>query len=375
MIIQYKCQNCGADMVFDSKTGKLRCHSCGREDSIESMPIPDIPEGETDEKPDISLFSPNDISDDASASHFGTSEAPYTHATLDDQTVQYCCKNCGAVVLTDKDTAATNWSFCGAPVVLGNRLSGELAPAKIIPFTISKEQAQQAFVKWAKKGRLCPKDFVTADRIKNITGMYVPFWLYDMQAQGDADATCTKVRTYTRGDYIYTETSYYHVYRRANLRYQRIPVDASEKMDDAMMDRIEPFDYKDLKDFNMPYLAGFLAEKYNYDDKQLLPRVSERVKEFADSYLRSTISGYSSVHYNRKDVQTAQQNAFYTLLPVWLVSYDYKDAEHMFIMNGQTGKIVGKPPLSKSRMTGWFLGISGISFFVMSLLYFLFMLI
>ena len=121
--------------------------------------------------------------------------------------------------------------------------------------------------------------------------------------------------------------------------------------------------------------AGFLAEKYNYDDKQLLPRVSERVKEFADSYLRSTISGYSSVHYNRKDVQTAQQNAFYTLLPVWLVSYDYKDAEHMFIMNGQTGKIVGKPPLSKSRMTGWFLGISGVSFFVMSLLYFLFMLI
>ena len=52
MIIQYKCQNCGADMVFDSKTGKLRCHSCGREDSIESMPMPDIPEGETDEKPD-----------------------------------------------------------------------------------------------------------------------------------------------------------------------------------------------------------------------------------------------------------------------------------------------------------------------------------
>ena len=375
MIIQYKCKNCGADMVYDSNTGKLRCHSCGREDSIESMPMPDIPEGEADETPEISPFRPDDISDDASAAQFGTADAPYTHQTLDEQTVQYFCQNCGAVVLTDKDTTATNCSFCGAPVVLGDRLSGELAPAKIIPFTISKEQAQQAFVKWAKKGRLCPKDFVTADRIKNITGMYVPFWLYDMQAQGDADATCTKVRTYTRGDYIYTETSYYHVYRRANLRYQRIPADASEKMDDAMMDRIEPFDYKDLKDFNMPYLAGFLAEKYNYDDKQLLPRVTERVKEFADSYIRSTISGYSSVHYNRKDVQTAQQNAFYTLLPVWLVSYDYKDAEHMFIMNGQTGKIVGKPPLSKSRMAAWFFGISGVSFFVMSLLCFLLMLV
>ena len=88
---------------------------------------------------------------------------------------------------------------------------------------------------------------MTADRIQNITGMYVPFWLYNMQAQGDADATCTKVRSYTRGDYIYTETSYYHVYRRAKLHYKLVPTDASEKMDDNLMNRLEPFHYNDLK--------------------------------------------------------------------------------------------------------------------------------
>ncbi|HCR39488.1 MAG TPA: hypothetical protein DIW41_01165, partial [Lachnospiraceae bacterium] len=128
-----------------------------------------------------------------------------------------------AVIITDTQTTATTCSFCGAGVVLGDRLTGSLAPAKVIPFTISKEQAQEAFVKWCRKGLLTPKDFMTADRIKSITGLYVPFWLYDINGRGEAEAICTRVRTYTRGDWIYTETKYYAVYRKVDLNYERIP--------------------------------------------------------------------------------------------------------------------------------------------------------
>ena len=113
------------------------------------------------------------------------------------------------------------------------------------------------------------------------------------------------------------------------------------------MNRLEPFHYNDLKDFQMPYLAGFLAEKYNYDEKQLLPRIQQRIEAFADEYLRNSIHGYTSVHYNRKEIQSTPQNVYYTLLPIWLVSYDYKDTEHMFLMNGQTGKLIGDLPISR----------------------------
>lgn len=330
MVIHYKCPDCGADMVFDSESGKLSCDSCGRKDNIEGFP---------------KEFAQN---------VFAEGEA-----------VEYHCKNCGAVILTDADTTATTCSFCGAGVVLGDRLSGNMAPVKVIPFTISKEQAMKAFKAWCKNGLLTPKGFVTADRIKSITGIYVPFWLYDLNSKAYADAVCTKVRSYSRGDYIYTETSYYDVHRSVDLNYVKVPVDASEKMNDQLMDKLEPYDYNQLKDFKPPYLAGYIAEKYNYDDKQLFPRVKSRIDDYVESYIGATIVGYSTTTYKNKHIDTTPKHAYYTLFPVWMVCYDYNQSEHIFAMNGQTGKIVGKPPLSYGKVAAWFAGIASITFIVL----------
>lgn len=207
MVIHYKCPNCGDDMAFDSESGKLACGSCGRTDAI------------------------GDFSEEFITKEFEENEAK-----------EYVCKNCGGAVITDADTSATACSFCGAGVVLADRVSGNLAPDLVIPFQISKEEARQAFRKWCKNGRLTPKGFMTANRIKGITGIYVPFWLYDLHSVAKVRARATKVRSYTRGDYIYTETSYYDVRRKVDVTFQKVPVDASEKMNDELMDKLEPYD-------------------------------------------------------------------------------------------------------------------------------------
>lgn len=359
-VIHYKCPNCGSDMAFDTKTGLLRCDNCGREDDIESMPGPGDNEDETirydADDDDINAAKSGFEYDYADAND---KDEPSRHSTFNEgEAHEYHCNNCGAVLITEANTAATTCSFCGAGVVLSDRLSGNLAPAKVIPFSISKQQAQEAFVKWCRKGLLTPKGFMTADRIKNITGLYIPFWLYDMNGRGEAEAICTKVRTYSDSDWIYTETKYYNVYRKVDLNYNRIPCDASKKMEDHMMDMLEPYSYDNLKDFNMPYLAGYIAEKYDFTDEDMLPRIKKRVGDYVDSYLDSTINGYTSVTYRRKDINIRKKHADYTLLPVWMVCYDYQQAEHIFLMNGQTGKIIGKPPLSKAKILSWFAGVS-----------------
>lgn len=332
MVIHYKCPNCGADMAFDSNTGKLHCHSCGREDNVENF-----------------------------------SDEFIHHTFSEDDGVEYHCKNCGAIIITEPETTATTCSFCGAGVVLGDRLSGSMAPSKVIPFKISKEKAMETFKSWCKNGLLTPKGFMTADRIKGITGIYVPFWLYDLNSDIQVNAMCTKVRTYTRGDYIYTETSHYDVYRDINIDYIKIPVDASEKMNDELMDKLEPYKYNDLKEFKAPYLAGYIAEKYNYDEKEMLPRAKGKIEKYIESYINSTITGYSSVIYTNKNIDTTKKRAYYTLLPVWMVYYDYEKSEHIFAMNGQTGKVVGKPPISFRKVAAWFGGIAGVSFIVMKI--------
>lgn len=369
MVVHYKCPNCGADMAFNAETGMLSCDSCGRTDNIEQMA------GEKHSSSGGTYSYDMDEKDEEAAraafdrDYEELQDEPELHNTFKgDEAAEYHCKNCGAVLITDSQTTATTCSFCQAGVVLGDRLSGSLAPAKVIPFTISKNQAQEAFRKWCRKGLLTPSDFMTADRIKNITGLYVPFWLFDLNGRGEAEATCTRVRTYTMGEWIYTETKYYHVYRKVDLNYLRIPCDASQKMEDTMMDKLEPYDYSSLKDFNMPYLAGYIAEKYDFDDNALLPRIRDRVDDYVDAYIRSTINGYSTVSFHRKSIDIRKRRADYTLLPVWMVCYDYKKAEHIFAMNGQTGKIIGKPPLSAAKIAVWFMGISAGAFLIMQLL-------
>lgn len=333
MLIHYKCPSCGSDMSFDADSGKLSCASCGHQDNI-------------DELGDIYI-----------SKQFSDEEAK-----------EYECENCGATVLTDKDTTATSCSFCGASVVLADRLSGHLAPAKIIPFTISKQEAQNAFRKWCKNGRFTPHGFMTAERIKNITGIYVPFWIYDLHSDVKVRATGTKVRTYTRGDYIYTETRFYDIYREVEAFYEKVPVDASEKMDDELMDKLEPYNYKDLTDFKMPYLTGFLAEKFNYSDEELLPRVKQKINPFIQSYVRSTMTGYSSITTKNENTHIKQKNGFYVLFPVWMISYDLNKQQHTFAMNGQTGKVVGKPPISKRKVMTWFTTMSASLFLVFKII-------
>ena len=341
MILQYKCPGCGADMVFDAESGTLSCESCGHSMAVEEYPVADF----------------EDFEEMTQTTTFGDEEA-----------IQYQCNNCGAILITDADTTATSCSFCGAPMILADRLSGQLAPAKVIPFKISKEQAQEAFRKWYRGGLLTPKGFMTAERVKSITGMYVPFWLYDLNGRGEADADCTRVRTYSDSQYIYTETRHYHVYRKVDLDFLKVPADASMKMNDDLMDRLEPFDYSDLKDFNTPYLAGYIAEKYNYTDKDLFDRVKKRAERYVDDYIQSTIHGYSTTMFRRKWTDVKQRNAVYTLLPIWMICYDYKQSEHIFAMNGQTGKVVGKPPISKGKVFAWFTGITAAVFTVLELI-------
>ncbi|MGG0888767.1 TFIIB-type zinc ribbon-containing protein [Cytobacillus horneckiae] len=330
MILHYKCPGCGSDMSFDAVSGTISCNSCGRQENIENYP----------EQLVTALFE-------------------------EDEVKEYHCNNCGADILTDAHTAATSCSFCGAGVVLADRLSGNLAPVKVIPFKLSREEATKAFQKWCKKGRLTPKGFMNADRIKSITGLYVPFWLYDLNSRVQVNAVGTKVRTYTSGDYIYTETSYFDAFRDINLDYIKVPVDASEKMNDQLMDKLEPYEYGELKEFKTPYLAGYIAEKYNYTEGELLPRAKHKINSYIDSYISQTLGGYRTVTYKDKQIDTRSVKSDYVLLPVWMMSYDFEQKEHIFAMNGQTGKIIGKPPISKRKAFMWFSGVAGGTFFAM----------
>ncbi len=356
---QHKCPQCGAGMVFDAASGMLVCEYCQFSIDIEQY----VKEHGGEYEEQAAKSNVNEDMGEFREVHEETSENEFEEGV-----VKYVCENCAAELVVSEDTTATKCGFCGSPMILKDRMQGKRAPTKVIPFHISKEEAVAEFKKWCKNGKITPRDFMTAERISDIVGIYVPFWQFDLAGQGEIEADCTRVSRYSSGNYNVTATKHYKVWRKMDLDYDRVPVDASERMNDELMDKLEPFYQEDVRDYSSMYLPGYVAEGYNYTDDDLLPRVRERVGKFMDEYARDTMRTYATVNITRRDYHILKKKTDYTLLPVWMINYDYRDGEYVFLMNGETGKVVGKPPISIPKVAAWFLGTGGALFLVLRLI-------
>ena len=120
------------------------------------------------------------------------------------------------------------------------------------------------------------------------------------------------------------------------------------------MESIEPYDYRELHDFSMSYLSGFYADKYDVDRAGVFPRIRERADKVSREVIHNSIGkGYSSISVKNETYNVLKTDWQYMMLPVWFMSYKYKDKVYEFAMNGQTGKLAGTPPLSKPKLAGF----------------------
>lgn len=330
MVKKYNCPGCGADMAYDPVADTLFCSHCSHSERI----VPD---------------------DDDSLSGGST------------ENFEYHCPNCGSVLVTDEKTSSVICEYCEAPLVLVDRLSGNYRPRKIIPFKVDKKAARATFKKWCHNGWFAPGAFMKSQTIHKLHGSYVPYWLFHMRAHASVSGTATRVKVYRRGDTEYTKTSFYRVYREGEMEFANVPYDASERMPDEEMAKLEPYDFSALKSFAMPYLAGFDSSQYDYEDGQLEPEVRQRLAPGAVGRLRQTFPSYTTVELPVQKVDFMPLGNAYTLLPVWSLSMVYKGKEYRFMMNGQTGRVVGRAPVSAWKITLLGLAVSILCFIILML--------
>ncbi|WP_071394849.1 hypothetical protein [Bacillus tuaregi] len=341
-VIVYKCINCGGPLAFKADSQNWTCDYCLSEFSEQEVR--------------------NFINNEQGEAETASAALQELEEEYLDKAQGYTCESCGAEIVTDDTTAATFCYYCHNPTIIPRRLEGEYRPEKVIPFQFNREQATEIFKSWCKKKPLLSKQFTTTSELEKLSGIYVPFWLFDSHSMGEISGDATRVRTYTSGDTRYTETKYYHVHREGKAIFRDLPADGSKKMDDELMSVLEPYHYKDLTDFSMSYLSGYLAEKYDMDQNDVYGRVSGIIRNHMNTLLRDTIQGYSTVSVKNTDLKLKNVKARYVLLPVWMFTYQFKGKTYMFAMNGQTGKVAGKLPISRGRASSWFGAISAAVF-------------
>ena len=337
----YKCPCCDAGLAFGADNQNLVCEYCGSEFDLDTVKayndaitktVQDVLSWDADEKREWS-----------------NSEEEHLRV--------FSCPTCGGEILTDENTAATFCPFCSNPSILPARVSGGLKPDAILPFQKTKEDAKSAFLKLCQGKPLLPKFFTKEQQLEKITGIYVPFWLYDCSGDFDGNYKATRITHWSDANYNYTKTDHFLLSRGARADFTGIPMDGSSKMDDTFMESIEPFDYSQLVPFDTAYLSGYFADKYDVPSDQGESRIQQRVSKSMDDMLHSSFLGYSTVIPTGRNLKINNSKAKYVLLPVWMLNTMYNGKNYTFAMNGQTGKMTGALPICKRQSVLWFTGI------------------
>jgi len=359
-IKEYKCPNCGGAVKFDSSSQNMKCPYCDAE--FEIAMLEEYQKDLACEKDDQS-----DWGNAVAAVAWDESEV--------DCLSTGSCPSCGAELIGDQNTIATVCPCCGNSQIVSRRITGGLKPNYVIPFHLDKDAAINALKKFYKGKRLLPDKFNHESNINSIQGVYVPFWLYDAGVKAHIRYKATKTRTWSDPNYIYVKTDYYSVVRDGNMGFEKVPVDGSEKMNDEFMDAIEPFDYAKIKDFQTAFLSGYLAEKYDMDADQCKDRAGKRMKASIETEFKSSVTGYTSVTVERSNVDIQGNKINYSLFPVWILNTKFNNENFQFIMNGESGRLVGKLPVDRKKAWKYrfiFTGIFGAVFSIIAALIYFF---
>ena len=349
----YNCPCCGAPLAYDAANKNLKCASCGNSYELEAMEAMNPAE------------SAGGVQFDLPQETFSASEAAQMQA--------YICKGCGAELLTDDTTTATECPYCGSPTILPDRIDNSVKPEMVIPFTVTKEQAQKQFEEYFHGKILLPNIFKNSrNRITEMRKLYVPYWLFDCDAQGNIVYDAEKKSTSRQGDYEIENIEHYIVRRAGSMSFESIPVDGSEKLDNKITESLEPYDLSAAVPFQPAVLAGAMADHADVDAAACEGRAVERVENSMASELRDTVKGYSSVRERSKNIFAEGGKVTPVLMPVWLITTEKDGKIYTFAINGQTGKLTCDVPADNKKSWLWgggvFAGVMGIGTLILHLM-------
>ena len=339
--VAYKCLNCGGPLTFQPGKPTVTCEYCDTEFEVATLEKMYAKQEELAAK-----------AQEAKEAKWKTDEAGTEWSVDEAQLMKaFTCSACGAEIVCDENTMATECVYCGNPTMLPHRFEGMLKPDLIIPFKKTKEEAVAALKQFYEGKKLLPDAFTANNRIEAIQGMYVPFWLFDSSAGGRGVYNTTSSLVFDEGDEVVTQTSHFQCVRAGEAEFEMIPVDGSTKMDDQFMESIEPFDYSELVPFTTAYLASYLADKYDVDAETSVPRANARIENSIATELEKTVGPqYNTCITESCDCYENEGKVQYAMVPVWILTTQFEGKPYTFMMNGQTGKFVGSLPIDKSKL-------------------------
>lgn len=334
-----KCPQCGGVMDFDPKLGKLHCPYC---DYVEEI-LQEDEENKAVEELDF-LSAEN------------TENCDWGVAT---KTV--LCKACGGEMVYDALEIAGECPYCGSNQVMEAKAENTLAPGGVCVFKLDAKQAAEKFKVWIKRRWFCPKEAKETAKPKDFKGVYLPYWTFDTQTttRYTAEYGINRQKKNSKGETV-TVTDWYDCSGVHEEFIDDQAVCATVRHEQSLLNGILPFNTGDNKTYKPEYVAGFASERYSIGLKDAW----ETAKNLISGRLKRNITRKIENQYHANSVRSLRMKTGfgsikykYLLLPVWMASFKYRDKLYQFMVNGQTGKVSGKIPVSPVKVAITVVGV------------------
>lgn len=242
------------------------------------------------------------------------------------------CQACGGAVVWDAAQAGAACLFCGT-VALELVIASEPVPEPevVLPAAVSREVAEERFRSWATKSWFRPPALRTAEVALHL--LLLPAWRFHARLE-----------------------SHWAALRPAATRSGKSPVAGLEQLELTAMvpasaglsqgelHALQPFDESRARPWRGE--AGSGEEETIWEPPALTRRGarSRAHRELADMHRRRIARERGLVNVRVSSV-IEDRDVRLMLVPIYIGTFRFRDRPWRFLVNGQTGEVVGKAPL------------------------------
>ena len=271
------------------------------------------------------------------------------------------CQSCQAITVFDPTHVAQRCDFCGSSALIPvDEIKAPIRPESLLQFKIPESDARDRVRAWYGNVWFAPNALKSRALTDTVRGIYLPYWTFDAQAHADWTA---------ESGYYYYETEYYtdNEGRQQSREVQQTRwqpssgsldhffddelVPGSKGVPAQLLAKIEPFPTTtDLKPYDPGFLSGWVVEQYQID----LVAAAQSARTMMDGELQKLCGQQvpgDTYRFLQVNPDYSAQTFKHILVPVWVLAYTYGAETFQVIINGYTGTITGKHPLSWIKVT------------------------
>lgn len=285
------------------------------------------------------------------------------------EVVEFACESCGSQIQVEAHLRTATCPYCASPAVVERpREAGMPQPDFVLAFIVPHEQALAAARRWVRRAWLAPEAFRKAT-VEAIRGIYVPSYLFSAAAHAEYTArigenytvtyttTDSKGRTVTR---TRTETEWHTLAGSYSAYVSDVVVTASRGIGNHELEGIEPFDLRALHRYSPRLLSGWIAEEASMTAEVCRELAVTEAMAEVQRRIMTILPGdrQSDLQVSARLADIAQ---VLMLAPVWVLPVRFADDRVVrLLVNGQTGKVFGRPPRSWVKIGALILLIVGL---------------